>query len=230
MPLTHRIRTIALSAAAILWAGSASAVTFNGGYSVSLHTSTSGGTALAAADVAANPFNFDLNNVGDSTGFDLFTITIMEKIDEADDLISNSISVDFAFTLPDNGGGTIIGTTTGEVTGEEIDRGLYIATQLRVAWDGPINIDFSGIGLQIQLSDILIDCKQKSCEDKNGNVPATFTLTALPPPQTFAVQSVEVEQVAITPLPAALPMFATGLGLVGGVGYWRRRKAKGRAA
>jgi hypothetical protein len=216
-----------------LWAGSASAVTFNGGYSVTLHTSTSGGTALAAADVAANPFNFDLNNVGDSTSFDLFKITIMESIDfdQPDDLSSNPISVNFAFTLPGSEGGTVNGSTTGQVYGESSECGLSLhCSKLNVVWDGPIDIDFSGIGLQIALSDIVIDCKYKSCDGRDGNVAATFALTTLPPPQTFAIQSVEVQEVAITPLPAALPMFATGLGLVGGVGYWRRRKAKGRAA
>jgi hypothetical protein len=227
--LSNLLRTLAFSAATVLWAGSASAVTFGGGYAVTLHTSTSDGTALSKSDVAATPFNFDLIDPGNSTGFDLFKITIAENIDETDDFDSNPISVAFAFTLPDNVGGTITGTTTGVVVPVITDFGLYNRTQLNVTWDHPIDVDFSGIVLRITLSDIEILCsKTGTCEGKNGNVYATFLLSDLPPPQIFTAAG--VEGAVANPLPAALPMFATGLGLVGGLGYWRRRKAKGRAA
>jgi hypothetical protein len=228
VPHPHLLRTIAFSAVAVLWAGSASAVTFDGGYAVTLHTSTSGGTAVAESDIAANPFNFDLNNVNDSVNFNLFNITIAENIDESDDFISNPIAVNFAFTLPDIGGGTVTGTTTGQATPVTIDHGLYISTQLNVAWDGPIDVDFNGIGLRIALSDIVIDCSYKNCKDRVGAVSANFLLTALPVETTYA-SVVEAAAIA-TPLPAALPMFAAGVGLIGGLGYRRRRKAKGRAA
>lgn len=227
VPHPHLLRTIAFSAVAVLWASSASAVTFDGSYGVTLHTSTSGGTAVSETDVAANPFNFDLNNVNDSAKFNLFKITIAENIDESDDFISNPINVNFAFTLPDIGGGTVTGTTTGEATAVKIDHGLYISTQLNVAWDGPIDVDFNGIGLRIALSNIVIDCSYKNCKDRVGTVPASFLLTALPV-NTYA--SVVEEATFATPLPAALPMFAAGVGLIGGLGYRRRRKAKGRAA
>ncbi len=195
----------------------------HGGYAVTAHTSISGGTGIAASDYAPNPFSFNLDNVGDSTNFYLFRITINDDIDSSDDLQSNPITVDFSLTQPGANGGTVTGSTTGQSILHVVQGPDYYTTQLDVSWDGPIDIDFSGIILHIALQDRVIDCGRQDCthgDNENAKIKAYFELTAVPTNEGGPGE---------TPLPAALPMFAAGLGLVGGLGYRRRRKAK-RAA
>jgi hypothetical protein len=73
--------------------------------------------------------------------------------------------------------------------------------------------------LQIALLDQTIDCGTTSCKngDCYGYIAGKFTYTQLQPAAT-------------TPLPAALPMFVAGIGLIGGLGYRRKRKALKAAA
>jgi hypothetical protein len=47
---------------------------------------------------------------------------------------------------------------------------------------------------------------------------------------SFTLPTISVEYAFITPLPATLPLFATGLGALGLLGWRRKRKAKPIAA
>jgi len=59
--------------------------------------------------------------------------------------------------------------------------------------------------------------------------------TALGPNESASVDLVVMDDFlyaeprATTPLPAALPLFATGLGALGLIGWWRKRKAQAAA-
>jgi hypothetical protein len=56
-----------------------------------------------------------------------------------------------------------------------------------------------------------------------GLTPGTYTYT-YGDPDTFTIE------IGATPLPAALPLFATGLGALGLLGWRRKRKAAGALA
>jgi hypothetical protein len=48
-------------------------------------------------------------------------------------------------------------------------------------------------------------------------------------PDSLTVNSLTVDTLTTTPIPAALPLFASGLGALGVVGWRRKRKAKAAA-
>lgn len=224
MTFTSLCKSFAIGAAAsavvMLSAGSASAVTFQATYTVDLHTSLSGGTGLAASGI--NPLNFDLSTSGQMyTVNHLFRITIWDNIDNPDDTISDPISVAFSFTQPSVESGTATGTTTGSYDSVYYNGHThYYNQELQVVWDAPISVSFDdGSVLQIALLDETINCGTKSCKNGEcyGDIAAKFTYTQLQPASP-------------TPLPAALPMFVAGIGLIGGLGYRHKRKARKAAA
>src|SRR5690606_1135929 len=90
----------------------ANAVTISASYQVNLNSSDPG-LVVNYAEIAANPFNYDLNE-GQYVTFDLFKIWTPEShVNVGEDTIPQPISVDFLFTLPEALGGSAGGETVG---------------------------------------------------------------------------------------------------------------------
>jgi hypothetical protein len=211
------MRTLFSAAAAIgmvLLAAPASAATFTANLTVSAFSGTNG-TELTVSDVA-NPLIFDLE-VGQWATVNLFRLTIDDPngIDHSSDETANPISVLFNFTTPGTANTTVTGLTEGHiVSGPDF---------LSVEWDNSsLPLSIGGYGLLITLLDTQI---QETCtqyyHDRckawggSGKIKAKFKVTDEPNP---------------VPLPAAWPLFATGLGVAGWVQVARRRRAAGRLA
>jgi hypothetical protein len=232
------LRSLALGAGAVLWAGTAFAVNFNGSYSVSLHTSTSLGVGLSETDINQPVFN--LANAGDSALISpLFKINVLESCCTGDDLTGNPISVTFNFTQPTGGNGApLTGTSQGHFI-------LHAPDTVTVTWDAPVTFTFGGgISLQIALTNLTITCKGSGDDDEgedgckpysvkdnpecehrcsthtvytSGDIDGKFTLLNLPP--------VVGDAPVVTPLPAALPLFLSGAGMIGLLARRRKRKS-----
>lgn len=219
---------LAVGAIAMLWAGSASAVTFGGTFTVSpIFSVDNGGVKLAASNIS--PLSLNLTAGVPFQTSSLFTIGITDNngIDQSpdDNSHANPIGVNFSFTTPTSGSGAITGTTLGYL----IIRATNPDTpaHLNVVWNtSPITIAFpSGETLKITLADLIINCPAANnrCNPigtggiVTGNVSATFTYEG---PDAAPGQ---------TPLPGALSMFVAGLGVFGGMAY-RRRNARKLAA
>jgi hypothetical protein len=209
-------RALPLVAASVLLlsATSASAVTFNGTFTVDLHTSSgAGGTQFNTVSGAS--FSSPNLNLGDTSGsVTLFTLKIKENIhDLADDEIPNPISVNF--NVAGVGTGSITGTTTGDID--------YSSTYDRVLvnWNAPLVFDIGGNEFQIALIDQIIECGSgNQCKNKTGNILAVFSYKA-----SAAEYVPEDPSVSESPLPGALPLFASGLGAIGVFGWRRKKKA-----
>lgn len=232
--MSHRfvLRAAAIAAGAILWAGNAWAVTFTGTGAV---TATIG-TSPAGPDLFIstpgfppdNQFNVSLNlaNSGDSANLaGLFSLSATNLYKTGTD----TVSVDFNFTAPPNG-------ATGTLTGTALGHTSMFGGYLEVTWDNPLTLSFdNGVDLQIQLGDL---DTTKTCTYSGGHRHCTY-VTILDNPQEIYYCSGKVDGVftyfqhsagppppEATPLPAALPLFAAGAGVFGGVGFWRKRNGK----
>ena len=193
----------------------AHAISFTGTFNITSDAATDPALVIVtnrALGTDSAPINFNLTNVGDTATFNsLFQIGTPEVALNGDDFAHKAISVAFNFTAPPPPFG---GPVTGETHGS-----WFLVPYGAVEWDNGIQVAFGNGGLLgIELYDAYF-----GFANNNGvqyaNVKAKFKL----------LQAPELNEGGITPLPAALPMFAAGLGLVGGLGYRRRRKAKGAA-
>jgi len=177
------------------------AITFTGSFGVTAHNSDPG-LVVNTSPFGGGSLNFDLDFVGDNTGwFDLFKIWTKETdVAIGEDTVPYPISVDYLFTTPP-AGGTQSGDTQGVV--QQIIGWFLWAEYGQVQWSGPLAIPFGDGGIltayltnetfNFGLYDTTPGAK------KGAIVKAKFELTAVPQ----------------VPLPAALPLLASALiGLV----------------
>ena len=231
----------AIAAGVVLWAGAASAVTFTGtGTATATVATYPAGPDISIDAGGGYPYyygsnnqfdvNFDLANPGDTyNASNLFSISAYNLYKSGTD----TIAVDFAFTAPSNG-------ATGTITATAVGHTSYYNSYLEVTWANPLTLSFdNGASLQIQLGTL---DTTKSCTWWYGQKHCTYT-TVLKNPQdisgyncyggsvdgtfTYIDQS---PAVSATPLPAGLPLFVSGMGVLGGFGFWRKRKAQRAAA
>lgn len=234
-------RALALGCGLLLSTYSAQAATFDATYSVPVYQSSQNyGTQIGISGIS--PLSFNLTNSGDTYGpVNLFDISVLEDINHTwwnpvtNDTVSNPIKVTFSFTQPANKTGTITGTTTGVLTHQWLSSST---SKLDVSWDGPITLDFgSGVNLAIALDPLTIRCGRDGCVTTtvtyeyeyvwNSNEHCYEWVKKIPiRTTTYANGEVQGQFeyfAAPTPLPAALPLFVSGLGAIGLLG-WRRKR------
>ena len=129
------------------------------------------------------------------------------------------ITAAFTFTEPTPTGAT---TDTGSVTGTVVHGGSASET-LAIVWPNqPIEFDFAdGTKLDVTLQDFYLNCTTNNC--LGGPYYMSGTFLVLNGPTTS-----EDPPVSGTPIPGALPLMASGLGVLGFVG-WRRKRRKAAA-
>ena len=204
-------------------AGSASAATFSYDFAVSAHTAQSGGTAVTPSNFTSP--DFTLNSVNAETGYQkLFALTINETIDKTDE-VANAITVNFTFSAPGAENVSIAGTTTGKSSGKTL-LWIPIGGKLIVDWpDTSVQINFDdGTVLSAHLLDTVIEGNPNEvCTGIVGWILVNFRLLALPPETPPPGGNPPTE----TPITGALPLFLSGLALIGVVMRRRNRKAQG---
>jgi hypothetical protein len=184
------------------------AISFTGTFTVNSDAATDPALVIATnpgLGMQSAPFSFDLNFVNDFEIINgLFQIGTPEgsvgfPFTDPADSQQKDITVSFNFTQPDTFGGTIEGTT----------RGVWLIQTGLLHWDGPITVDFGNGGrLFISLFDTSFHMAGRD-GPKFSLVDAKFKLKEVP---------------TAVPLPAALPLLAGGLGGMGLMGWWRRRR------
>lgn len=202
-----------LAAGLALWVSGASAATLTGAYSETYHSTSAGGTKIGVQNFNNGQFSFDLNP-GATQTIGLFNISIDEWIDRPEDRQSNPISVTFNFTSPSgaSGQGSDPMTVSGSTKGEYILFGAL--GDLVVKWGNSLDLTFgNGQNLKVTLSDLIIP--QILGFDLPHTVLGTFILTG----------GTGSDPVATTPIPAALPLFVSGIAGLGMVSWRRKRKA-----
>ena len=147
------------------------------------------------------PFSFQLDGAGDSEAINsLFQIGTTECCFNFDDFASRPFTASFDFSSPESFDGDVSGQTFGVIVG-----GI-------LAWNGAANLSFGNGGLlQISLANVFFPLNFNGGDANWVNVGGTFTLLAAP---------------SAVPLPAALPLLAGGLGGLGVMSWWRRRKER----
>ncbi len=162
-------------------------------------------------DVTFNGGNFDLSAV----------ITTADSLDALGGYDITSIS------------GTITGPSSGAITGllsnpNQPNQGTYYAGSYgwnydNVLFSGAVPFDNNGLLFSFG-TDVLANLY---------SVGSSFYLSVDNPSSFWNpgdVGTLSVSDPPATPLPAALPLFATGLGLVGLLGWYRKRKAAALSA
>jgi hypothetical protein len=91
----------------------------------------------------------------------------------------------------------------------------------------PQFVDSNGLGIYGNTDGTNFNLFYGSCGD---NIVSYCLVTGGNHPGSLASLSLEVTEVTPTPLPAALPLFASGLGALGLLGWRRKRKAAALAA
>jgi len=135
--------------------------------------------------------------------------------------VSNSpITANFTFTLP-----TPTGTTTdsGTITGGQVNGSSANGT-LSIVWPNqPVHFNFAdGTKLDVTLGSLNGSCAgSNNCLDGSEPYFMSGTFLALNGPTT-----VSENVAAATPIPGALPLFASGGGLLAFLGWRRKRKAR----
>jgi hypothetical protein len=125
-----------------------------------------------------------------------------------------AITAAFTFTIPTPSGPTVDG-------GDIVGTALRSARTIDITWNDPVIFNFQdGTKLSVDLWNTTYSC-QNGCNNETFYIGGTFT--ALNGPTNGN------SEVGITPLPAALPLFATGLGALGLLGWRRKRKAQAAA-
>jgi hypothetical protein len=197
-----RILGAALLALTFVTSGVASAATFTANYTVTANTTDPG----LVVDVNPSAASFTRHlEVGESAHINLFRIWTNEAAVNHDDKAPKPISVAFDFTSPDHFGGTATGSTEGRSF-------LYgLVQDGKLTWDGPLVLGF-GQGntgkATLTLADVVFNKGLFGLHEgyKYGaDVHAKLRYDMAP-----------------VPLPAALPLLAAGLGLIGFVAARRR--------
>ncbi len=186
----------------LAFAGSALATIFTlDDYTVN-YNSTDPGLVLYTTNILPEPTTADLT-VGNSYTFDLFTIGTDERYINGDDRQDFDISVDFDFSAPDDIANTVTGTSDGHGTWWSQ---LFHDGYGTVEWNNPATFTFGNGGLfTIALSDV------KFGTPGSAKVAATLKFVSDSTP-------------APVPEPATMLLFGTGL--LGLVGYSRKRAQK----
>lgn len=215
-------RLLFVGAIAMGFVSPASAVTFLGTYVPNVNTNGDIGVELSTSGV--NPLDFDLSDIGDSTVIDLFNVNLEEFINTDsftfNDLKDVAISVDFSFTAPSETGGTVNGTSTGKFTSNFLGSGL---DQLSIVWDPVTLFDFGGASLELVIANLIIDESAGGSffsgyyPNGFGTVKGAFTLLAGDGSSGLP---------SAVPVPAALPLFGTGLALMGFLSWRKKRDRK----
>jgi len=136
--------------------------------------------------------------------------------------VSNSpITANFTFTLP-----TPTGTTTdsGTITGGQVN-GSSASGTLSIVWPNqPVHFSFSdGTKLDVTLGSLNVSCAgSNNCLDGSEPYYMSGTFLALNGP-TGVTENLAA---AATPIPGALPLFASGGSLLAFLGWRRKRKAQ----
>jgi hypothetical protein len=215
----------AFSIVATFWSASASATTFVGtGTATDSIPSSPAGPAIA---LTGSPFNIntgDLSLFATYNAYDLFDIWFNPLT--AGNTGTDTITVNFNFTVP--------GTASGNLTATAVGHTVFgPAGYLEVTWANPLLLNFGGgVGLQIDLGDL---DTTKSCTGRGIYKECTYTTVLNNPTDQLVYGDVDGTFTYIlpttslaAPLPAAFPLFASGLAALGLLGW--RRKRKGAAA
>lgn len=214
-----RFKALGMAAAITLAAGfatSASAVNFVGVDTITAYPyggpNTNGGLGILIDD--PTDLNFNLTNIGDSTGFQtLFRVYTSEGSAEFDDFIPQPITLSFNFSNP------IPGSTGGFSGDTSASTFFFIATSGRLTWDTSTTFLNFGSGHQLRVD------LQSGTETFNSggglsfspglangaDVKAKFTLTAVP---------------AAIPEPTTWGLMIMGFG---GIGAMMRRRRSATA-
>jgi hypothetical protein len=187
----------------------ANATVIQANYTV--HTNQGTGLQVNSSDIAANPFQFDLN-AGEHKTFKLFDIYTNEGSVNRDDQQPQPISVDFSFLQPASG----IATVNGETVGQTVFWGLF--QNGHVSWDDPAQFSFGpnndGL-LQIALADA----------DFNKGIGGLWPGNCFGAAIDATISLLSDATPADVPEPNASALFALALMGMGLVAY-RRRKAR----
>ncbi|WP_164735639.1 PEP-CTERM sorting domain-containing protein [Marinobacter sp. NP-4(2019)] len=148
-----RFTLVTLLAAVLFFPTLTSAAQITASYDVNLNSSDPG-LVVNSADIADNPFSFNLEE-GESNYFTLFKIWTNEETVNSDDKDPQSISVDFNFTSPE----ALFGSVNGETDGvRKILLANYQAGHL--TWGGPLDLVFGALGdglLRVTLFDAVFN-------------------------------------------------------------------------
>ena len=187
-------------------------------------TFTTPGTGLTQAAATGGQLSLDQINVTYATLFAPFSANRLFAP------IGSNIT-DGAFFIPGTGGTTPAGVMGFGAVFSDVDlAGTSIAFATTAGGIGPLavptfsgNQTFSFLGILLAPGEGLIT-----------SVRIVTGTTALGPSETPGVDLVVMDDFIFgepsnTPLPAALPLFATGLGALGLIGWWRKRKAQAAA-
>ncbi|KEZ76355.1 PEP-CTERM sorting domain-containing protein [Salinisphaera hydrothermalis] len=203
----NAVKLGALAVFLLVVSAAANATMITSSYTVDAHTSGSG-LVVHTQDHAANPFSYDLN-VGQSKTFGLFDIwTDQSSLYQGSG--SHPISVQFGFTSPTSGQGTVDGQTYGLFTGF-----FNFAQEGVVHWDSPLNFTFgpNNDGLiQVSLSDAVFNLGYfglNSGPCYGATVKATLKYLADP-------------STADVPEPGTFGLFGLALAAIGFAAYRRR--------
>lgn len=130
-----------------------------------------------------------------------------------------TLQANFAFTIPTPSGTT---TDSGTVNGGQINGGSRLGS-LSIVWPGqPIEFDFNdGTKLSVALGGLIASCTGNGCLDAGGPYYMSATFLVLNGPTDTGSANAPTT----TPLPAALPLFAGGAGLIAFLARRRKRKA-----
>ena len=154
----------------------------------------------------SSAFNLNLTYGTPVTLNDFLTITAVDTNYNLLSTATDTIKTTFSFTAPSAANGAVTGTGTDTSLFFVFDGG-------NIHWNGPANVSFAnGLDLSITLSDA-------SFFGALGGLGSAYPSVAID--ATFSLTGSNVSQ---APLPAALPLFATGLGAMGLFGWWRKKR------
>lgn len=168
--------------AAMAMASSAQAAHFVGNYSVTANTSDPG-LKISIQDLPGG-IDFNLSTYGQTASEDLFKIYTNETDVGSDDTVAKAIKVMFNFTSPESFGGSVSGTTVGEVAGWYQNGHVH--------WVDPVYFNFSGGRLKVTLNDADFNGGWFGLDEGSrdgAKITANFQLlrSAAPEPTTWAM-------------------------------------------
>ena len=167
-------------------ASPAHAVIFQGSYAVTVNNPGQPGLEILTEELA-DPFNFALSK-NQSTTFDLFRIwtsetSVNSRPPNNDDVIARPITVDFTFTQP---------AGPGSVSGQTVGVNLFVTHFGLLSWTNPVQtFTFGSTKLEVRMeNNVAFNAGLFGLlpgKEHGQNVEATFTLTAIPEPASWAM-------------------------------------------